>query len=65
MGLIVKVGSKKDLPPEPLNFPKCGNFFFQGDSPSPSDNNEQDSKLGNLLTNLKDLFRMLNEIFKI
>jgi hypothetical protein len=28
MGLLVKTGSKNDLPKEPKNWPKCGNFAF-------------------------------------
>ena len=29
MSLLVKVGQKKDLPPEPINWPKCGNYFYK------------------------------------
>ncbi|CAF0713230.1 unnamed protein product [Brachionus calyciflorus] len=34
MGLLIKVGQKKDLPSEPLNWPKCGNYFYiENDKP--------------------------------
>ena len=28
MGLLIKTGTKNDLPKEPKNWPKCGNFAF-------------------------------------
>lgn len=28
MGILIKIGDKKDLPSEPLNWPKCGNYFY-------------------------------------
>jgi hypothetical protein len=27
MALLVKVGNKTDLPAEPVNWPRCGNFY--------------------------------------
>lgn len=27
MGMLIKVGEKKDLPSEPLNWPKCGSYL--------------------------------------
>lgn len=32
MAFLVKVGEKKDLPAEPRNWPKCGDFVFTGNS---------------------------------
>ena len=30
MGLILQVGNATDMPKTPKNFPKCGNWKFQG-----------------------------------
>ena len=32
MAFLVMVGQRKDLPGEPRNWPKCGNFKFTGNS---------------------------------
>jgi hypothetical protein len=28
MSMLLKVGKKNDLPPEPEGWPKCGNFYY-------------------------------------
>lgn len=28
MGMLIKIGNISDLPKEPTNWPKCGNFFY-------------------------------------
>jgi hypothetical protein len=55
MALLIKTGSKKDLPKEPKNWPKCGNFAF--DDSSDQNQNILSTLFQNIISNiLKHLF---------